>query len=387
MANQKSDKRIQQLALKWLRGELSDTEKQAFNAWYESFDDTLLESETDESPEALRDRLYQQILKKEAISAKPRIRPLTVTLRIAAAAMVLLFMGLGIYLLINNSSNKQHKTQLVHHQNDTILPGGNKAILTLADGSHVVLDTSRIGLLTQTGNIAIRKTAQGQIVYDLQQKAPHSITSETTYNSIRTPAGGEYQVVLPDGSKVWLNALSTLTFPTQFLGTERKVELSGEAYFEVEKDKEKPFSVAVNGTTVQVLGTQFNIMGYPDEKSTNVTLLGGSVRVNKATFSKLIVPGQQAKVNDQIQVLDVETDQAIAWKNGLFVFDNENIQEIMRKIARWYDVEIAYEGNITQKKFGGSISKYEQLADVLQIMEQTDVIHFKIQERRIWVMP
>jgi len=209
------------------------------------------------------------------------------------------------------------------------------------------------------------------------------------FNTISTPVGGQYTVVLPDGSKVWLNAASSLKFPTAFTGTERRVELTGEGYFEVAKNKHMPFKVNFNREEVEVLGTHFNISAYPDEAVTRTTLLEGSVRISKNNIKKILVPGQQAISSMQtggFNIAEVNTDEAIAWKNGLFLFHNENIRSIMKKIARWYNVDVNYQGSFTNQEYGGRISQSKNLSEILKNLELTGTIHFKIEGRRVTVM-
>ncbi|XHR96133.1 FecR family protein [Mucilaginibacter sp. UC70_90] len=186
---------------------------------------------------------------------------------------------------------------------------------------------------------------------------------------------------------VWLNAASSLKFPVAFTGKERNVELSGEGYFEVAKNKAMPFRVTVNHSTVEVLGTHFNIMGYADEKSTNTTLLEGSVKIISGNKQKLIVPGEQARVNGEIEVAKVNATQAVEWKNGNFNFSHENIETIMRKVARWYNVTVQYQGTITNEGFVGTVPRSENITEVLNALELTGLVHFKIIERRVIVMP
>ncbi|HWW40381.1 FecR family protein, partial [Pedobacter sp.] len=200
----------------------------------------------------------------------------------------------------------------------------------------------------------------------------------------------QYQLKLPDGTLVWLNSASSLRFPTQFAGKERSVELDGEAYFEVAKNKEMPFKVHVRAMEVRVLGTHFNVMAYDDEESISTTLLEGSVKVSNALQTAVIRPGQQASLKKSSGILGVEevnTVEAIAWKNGKFLFADEDIETIMRRISRWYNVEVEYRGNLSDKNFAGSISRYENVSEVLKMLELTGTIHFKVEGRRIIVMP
>ncbi len=386
MANRRTDLRMRELALKWIEETISEEEKEEFNRWYQSMDDpdsgNIITS--GEFPEDLRERLYQSILEREKIKQRRHPRLIKFRYYITAAAVSLIFLATGGYFYFTRPSGTIAVTVLPHKP-QVIIPGGNKAVLTLADGSQVILDTSRTGVLAIQGGSSVRKSKDGQVVYEATDKSYGE--SQVALNTITTPRGGEYQVILPDGSKVWLNAASSLTFPAFFTGKERRVELTGEAYFEVAENSKQPFRVTISSTEVEVLGTHFNIMGYPDESSVNTTLLEGSVKVRSGDKSRLIHPGQQARSGDGLEVSDVDAEQAVAWKKGYFSFNNENIQVIMRKIARWYNVDIEYRGNIAKKTFGGTISKFENVSEVLKVMELTDVIHFKIEERRVIVMP
>jgi len=269
--------------------------------------------------------------------------------------------------------------------NNDLAPGGNKAILTLSTGKQIVLTGARNGKLAQQGDADITKTADGQIVYG---KGDESAAAEVSYNTTSTPRGGQFQVVLADGTKVWLNAASSITYPTVFTGTDREVEITGEVYFEVAHNAAKPFRVKSNGQIVEVLGTHFNINAYKDEPVITTTLFEGSVKINKGTASALLKPGQQSLVtenNHAIKITDnVDLDQALAWKNGKFYFTNTDIEEVMRQVARWYDVDIEYEGKVPNIRLSGSCYRNLTASKALAILEYTG-INFKIEGRKIIV--
>lgn len=259
------------------------------------------------------------------------------------------------------------------HKTD-IQAGSNKATLTLADGSTIALDS--IGILQQGATTIRRKP--GILQYATQGKQ-----ETVSFNTLSTPRGGQCQVMLPDGSKVWLNAASRLKYPTAFIGKERIVELEGQAYFEIAKNAHQPFKVHVNGSDIQVLGTSFDVMAYRDEKTTNTTLLEGAVKV----ADKILRPGQQATVSgSDVHIREVNTDDVIAWKNGYFSFRDADLPTIMRQLSRWYDVTISYQGAIPQGTFSGEIGRTLSLEQALQILEQTRV-HFKIEGRQIIILP
>lgn len=274
-----------------------------------------------------------------------------------------------------------------------ISPGGNKATLTLSDGSIIDLDDVVEGTLASHQGVEITKTEDGQLVYKAAD-LPFGSSSET--NTISTPRGGQYQVVLPDGTKVWLNASSSLSYPVIFDAKERKVKLDGEAYFDVttiqdKTDNRVPFIIELhNQEYVEVLGTELNIQAYKEENVSKTTLIEGRVNVKANGSSVSLKPGQQAQVSQgsrAIVVSDVQTVGIAAWKNGYFHFEEESIQDIMKKIARWYDVEVVYQGEMPDDSFGGIVSRYENVSELLSILELTGKIHFNVAGRRITVMP
>lgn len=306
---------------------------------------------------------------------------------VAAAAVLIFALGL-IWVTSHNAHNAS--TEIVKNSvgvKGPVLPGNNKATLTLSDGSNIDLTDSKKGLLSKQGSVAVGKSGEGEIVYNAKEGEAKSPV--TLYNMISTPRGGQYQVVLSDGTKVWLNAASSIKFPTVFTGHERKVELTGEAYFEVAKNKDMPFKVAVDHMSVEVLGTHFNVDAYKDEEVIKTTLLEGAVKLVTGDRQAYLKPGQQATLNQQqsFNIRSVNTEEAVAWKNGYFIFNNENIQGIMRKISRWYDVEVVYKGKVDEQDFGGTVSRFDSVTDVLKSLELTGTVHFKMEGRRIIVMP
>jgi transmembrane sensor len=298
----------------------------------------------------------------------------------ASVAAVLAGLAIGGYFILRQPV---HVQQTVQNQHNDIAPGSNKAILTLANGQKIVLTGAKNGQIATQGQTVIQKTANGQVVYE-----PASLTPNTaiTYNTISTPRGGQHWVTLSDGTKVLLNAASSLTYPVAFNGKERKVTLTGEAYFEVVHNDKQPFLVETKNETVQDIGTHFNINAYADEPVVRTTLLEGSIRVAHGAQAEILKPGQESVLKaDELKVNDVDTEEAIAWKNGYFMFDSENIQPIMRMIARWYDVEVIYTGDIPTDKFGGSVSRFGNVSQVLDKLALTGRVHFKIEGRRIMV--
>ncbi|MBN8859531.1 MAG: FecR domain-containing protein [Sphingobacteriales bacterium] len=313
--------------------------------------------------------------------------------RIWAAAAIIASLSAGSYFMLNQQTNEQPIAVTKKPGSEyKLLPGTDRAVLTLANGNQIILDSAGNGALTQEGNIKIIKLDDGRLSYNSLKDKPQ----EVLYNTISTPRGGQYQIVLSDGSKVWLNAASSLRFPVSFTGDKRAVVLSGEGYFEVAHDAGKPFTVSVNGTEVHVLGTHFNINAYADEATVKTTLLEGSVKVSKGNTDKMISPGEQAVtgnndnvVDPEISIQQVDVDAVTAWKNGRFVFKGDNIQSVMRQLARWYNAEVSYEKNVTNEEFVGVInrSRYDNIADILEMMGKTGTVSFAINGRHITVMP
>jgi ferric-dicitrate binding protein FerR (iron transport regulator) len=258
-------------------------------------------------------------------------------------------------------------------------PGVYKAQLVLDDGSTITLDSAGTRKLAQQGNMQVMN-ADGQLVY----KKDATTKATALYNTLKTARGQMYPVKLSDGSAVWLNSSSSIRFPVAFTEQERRVEITGEAYFEVAHNDKKPFTVSVNGTEVQVVGTVFNINSYNDEGSMRTTLLKGAVKVKKGDQQVMIKPGEQAQVvSDNIKVnKDVNIIKEVAWKNGLFYFKNEDLKTIMRQIARWYDVDVVYEGNVSKEGISGKIYRNANLSEVLKLLNVLEV-NFKIEGKKL----
>jgi ferric-dicitrate binding protein FerR (iron transport regulator) len=271
-----------------------------------------------------------------------------------------------------------------------VMPGGNKAILTLANGSQIVLDSAVNGILTHQGNIKVIKLTNGQLVYE----NAGARADEVLYNTMSTPRGGQYSLILPDGSRVWLNAVSSIRFPTAFLGEERTVEITGEAYFEIAKDPLRPFRVLVNSglkdrrLEVAVLGTHFNINAYKDEATIKTTVLEGSVKVSHGSSHTTIEPGEQTQFDNGILqiVHDANVTETVAWKDGRFEFKDTDLKTIMRQLMRWYDVDVQYNGNISERYFTADISRNKSLSGVLKMLELSD-IDFKLEGNKLTVTP
>jgi ferric-dicitrate binding protein FerR (iron transport regulator) len=306
-------------------------------------------------------------------------------LNVAAAACLLIFISVVIYFTLRDTKNDTVTEALPQQIKNEIAAGENKAILTLSDGSTVILDDTKNGQVAQQGGTQINKLTNGKLVYNRSNGEP----AKATFNSLTTPRGGQFKLTLPDGSEAWLNAASSIKYPTAFTGSEREVDISGEVYFEIAHNASKPFKVSVNGIEVKVLGTHFNINAYNDEGSVKTTLLEGSVSLTKDGSVTTLTPGQQAQIRNgsSIKVIDnVDVNQVVAWKNGYFSFNRADVQTVMRQIARWYDVEVSYEKNIPERQFGGKIDRNSNITEVLKILEESKV-HFRIDGKKIIVSP
>jgi hypothetical protein len=301
---------------------------------------------------------------------------------VAAAVLIII---LGGYLYFFRSGNNE-PARIAHSLSpkENLAPGGNRAILTLAGGRQIILDSTQNGVLSQQGNARVVKADSGLLTYKVY-KADKAAKEEEVYNTITTPRGGQYQVILPDGTHAWLNSTSALTFPTSFSGKDRRVTLEGEGYFEVAKNDIQPFIVTAGKTEVTVLGTHFDIMAYSDERSVNTTLLEGLVKVTAAGRQQIIKPGYQARVNNATGALSsgaVEVNRVISWKNGLFDFKGADVYTIMRQVARWYDVDIEYKGDLSDIELSGMVSRRAYVPQLLKLLEATERVHFVTQGKK-----
>lgn len=273
------------------------------------------------------------------------------------------------------------------HKANPLAPGTNTAVLVLADGSTIPLDSANTGALARQGNSSITNSAQG-----LAYKADGA-ARDIVYNTVVTPRGGQYQLTLADGTRVWLNAASSIRFPTAFTGQERLVEISGEGYFQVAANAQQPFKVKVKGNPgmeVNVLGTSFNIMAYTDEQAITTTLETGAVQLVHGSSKSVLQPGFGGSLsagNDAFTIEKADLEQALAWKDGKFRFRNTSIQTIMRQMARWYNIEVAYEGDLSEIRLTGIISRRENAASLLKILSATKLVHFDINDNRVVVTP
>ncbi len=378
------------LISKYLKNELAPDEKTELNLWLKSDERNreLFDKITEEvyagtqAPTfsaAEKEKAWEQIKKNTGYhknTTRPA-RPGQSLIYIAAAASVLLVIGLAVTTYFNKKAE-----QALHVS--AILPGGDKAVLTLTNGSQVVLSDARAGEIGRQQNVEIKQTAKGWITYTAEGPAQ----TAAAFNTLTTPRGGQYAIILQDGTKVWLNAASTLKYPVVFAGNERRVELSGEAYFEVAKNAEKPFLVKTAGQTVRVLGTHFNVNSYADEKVTRTTLLEGKVTVTGNTGGQTLKlrPGEEAiTAGSKVQLAATpDIDGAMAWKEGKFLFNNTDLHTVMRMLSRWYDVDVEYQGPVAEHHYSGRISRNAPVSQVFEILK-TSGINFIINGRKIIV--
>jgi len=371
--------------MQWLLSYLENSEDTELKQLMQKHFSDDLEKSKRINPEISR-KLFKNIHDKIESGPKSNKHRVISLRKIAVAASVIGLLLISAFLLTSKIGKKETAKSERNHQRfkNDVLPGGDKATLTLADGSTIDLDDAKNGTLAQQGNSKIIKI-DGRLSYDPTNKN----SREIVYNTISTPKGGQYQLELVDGSKVWLNATSSIHFPTSFIGNERRIEITGEAYFEVAKDPNMPFIVTVNNAEVQVLGTHFNINAYNDEDDIRTTLLEGSVRFVNDGNTNILKPGQQAQLTKDGMtkvVNNVDVDGVVAWKNGMFDFENAGIETVMRQLSRWYDVEIEYKGK-TDDLFIAEMRRNIKLSDALKALELTGKVKFEIEGKKIIVLP
>lgn len=301
---------------------------------------------------------------------------------VAAAVLIMLTAGAALFI----SRTRPHSVASVaeRYRND-VQPGHNAAVLTLSGGKTVLLDNSTTKTVGRQGSTVILNDS-GRLVY----KAGTGKTPEIFYNTLTTQKGNQYHLTLPDGTKVWLNAASSITYPTSFTGKERRVAITGEAYFEVTKNQHKPFIVQQGDMSVEVLGTHFDVNGYGDEEALRTTLVEGKVKVQKGTTGSILEPGQQAVIPNGARRIYIDhnpdIDVVLAWKNGSFAFKKAGIEAIMQQVQRWYDVDVVYQANI-RTHFVADIPRNAPLSQLLQLLEATDQVHFRIVGKKVFVLP
>lgn len=401
MDNYEEAYKISELIFKHLKGELSGAESEALSKWIQA-------SEANE-------QLFYTLLSEEGIlkglstfnNVKDRAQAWEEISRkrdnassfafiykryFPYAAALIMAVGLGYFFLARKPQVEAVQTA----STEELLPGRDQAILVLDDGKQIDLDQATMGEIARDGYAVISKSSEGEIAYNLSTETGKQV-ADIKFNTISTPKGGQYKLRLPDGTRVWLNAETSIRFPTQFSSGERKVELSGEAFFDVVhiKDRVRSFKVFSGNQVIEVLGTEFNVNGYADEKNITTTLLNGKVKVNlrgegaqsRATGEVTLAPGQRALVErttDKIAVSQANLQESIAWKNGQFSFRDTDLQTIMRQVARWYDVEVEYKGEVKNDRFRGDISRDQPASHVFEILKASGV-NIKIEGRKVIV--
>lgn len=340
--------------------------------------------------DAVSKRMYERLLRDIRVQdeqvndddkhSAPVRRLLKAKWHWAAAAVLLLAAGI-YYMQVGVLKPQLPAAQPVVELRDIEPPQLSQAMITLASGQKIALQNADEGTLAEQGNVQVVKLANGEIVY---QPSPVSKAGSVAYNTLSNPRGSRViRMTLSDGSGIWLNAGSSVTYPVMFTGSERKVSVTGEVYFEVAHHGTMPFIVNKGETNITVLGTRFNVNAYDDEKDIKVTLLEGSVKVDMPGAERLLKPGQQARINHNLQVIDnANLEEVMAWKNGLFIFDNADIHTIMRIVARWYDLEVIYEGKMSGDRFQGKISMDTRLSELLEVLELNKV-EYSIENKTI----
>jgi transmembrane sensor len=399
--------RIILLIIRYLNNELDETGLAELEQWMDESEHNRRAVEeflTDEQLRkgignlyALKERIWRRLdesIPDDQVSGY-NIKPAGISRlwrRYAAAAAVLVLLAGSGYLLFDRGAavHAPHppvagaRYRPLKHD---VAPGGNNAVLILAGGSSIFLDSVKSGNLARLGNTNVVKLDNGELAYHPSDKGQSGPEGD---NILRTPRGGQYRLVLPDGTRVWLNAASSIQFPTVFRGNERTVTVTGEAYFEVAKEVSHPFIVNINDRMkVEVLGTRFNVNAYTDEQSVNTTLLAGSVRVINGSKTVLLTPDQESEIHNDGKsevINNADIEAIVAWKNGQFQFESDGITSVMRQLARWYDVDVVYSGDIPEGTFSGEVSRNTNLSNVLKILELSG-LHFKIEDNKVTVLP
>lgn len=362
--------RARKLIERYHKGLANAEEKAWIENWY------LDESRKQEFPDEgsnflyLKDEIWSNTLERSGLAIKPTSKRLTMWTRIAAAAVIFIALGTALYFF--TGGDRQQPNDLTVAAD--VSPGRNKAILTLANGKKIVLNDVAKGEISKQSGISVSKSDDGELIYTVIDEEK---SAESTINTIATPKGGQYTVILSDGTRVMLNSASSLSFPSSFKSKDRRVELNGEAYFEVAGNKLRPFRVVSGMQTVEVLGTHFNVNAYADEQTIRTTLLEGAVKVFTPKGSALIEPGEQVVANrltmNAMVKRDVNTAKEISWINGVFSFEGDDLKSVMRQIARWYDVDVVYAGPLNDDKYFGEISRNSRLSEVFKILEFNNV--------------
>lgn len=378
---------IRELLQRYQTGNCTASEIKLIENWYQQLIDTgewqWEEGERDAMQATLERRIMKEVLAKRERTKSP-VFQLKGWYWWAAASVILLLGTFRYFRIFKNPSPPEHIAKVV--PSDIKAPQVNRAMITLSKGQKIFLDSAGSGALAVQGNMKLVKLPDGKIVYE---NIPGEIDSAIQYNTLTNPRGSKMvNIVLADGSKIWLDAGSALTYPVAFIGNNRRVSIKGEAYFEVAHDASKPFIVNNSSMNIQVLGTHFNVNTFEDDdQNVKVTLLEGLIKINSGTATRLLKPGQQALVNKEIKILDeVDLEAEMAWKNGYFYFDNASLYSVLKQISRWYNIDIIYEGSNHPRKFAGGMQRDLNLSEILKILEKNKV-QFKIAANKLIVLP
>lgn len=368
--------KLNQLIGSYLDGTCSDKERKTVEDHFLQYVTKEEDNPTQEQLDRSFHRVYENV-RPVVNRGRPKMVKTLMRRLLPYAAAVILLIGIGMHFFLNNNQNAP-KISPTASRSEQILPGGNRATLLLDGGKAIDLDHEQEGIVMQDGNI---------LYTDGSHLAVGNSDIASKQYTVLTPKGGTYQLRLPDGTNIWLNADSRISYTADLAKTKtREVQLEGEAYFEVAKDAHRPFVVTTAREQVTVLGTQFNVNSYRDETTGRTTLVEGSVRINGNTVLK---PGQQAIVDQdgRLHLTKVNTGKVAAWKNGKFVFESEALESVMKKIGRWYDVEPIYKGTVSDRTFSGTLSRFEDIHKLLDKIMYTSDVRFNLEGRRLIVMP
>ncbi|SHM77875.1 FecR family protein [Mucilaginibacter sp. OK098] len=374
---------LKALLERYRNGSSTPEDKAFLESWYLTHNQSAPYVMPDDDRNEDVDRIWAMIQKNQSSKKKNNL-----SYSLAIAASILIFVAIGGYFLVRSKS-KVPTNIIVKNE---IAPGKNDATLTLGNGKKISLTNTVNGVIMQQSGIKVIKSKNGQLIYKVLNAVEFTADNKKNinWNTITTPMGGQWQIILPDNSKVWLNSASSLKYPEHFEGNTRNVELKGEAYFEVFHNEKMPFHVKCDRQDVEVLGTHFNISAYSDDANIKTTLLEGSVKVSQPdkNITKLLKPGQEAVLSDiGINVTNVDADDAIAWKDGIFLFNDDHLDEIMKKISRWYNVDVEFKDEVLKKEmFSGTVSRFAQVSQVLRKLEALGGVSFRMEPHKIIVM-
>lgn len=375
---------LQELLNKYYAGTITDEERILLEQWYTRWNPEQ-QAVSPEEIDQLKADVWQSLNVNERPTATKWLWP-----KIALAASVILCLTAGIYNYLSESKAQQQPLNAKARKTD-IAPGGNKAVLVLNNGVKIDLNNQTNGTVAKQGNVKIVKTANGRLAY-----APDDTdASAVVYNTLSTPRGGKYDLTLADGTRVWLNSASSITYPTAFKGNERTVNITGEVYFEIAHNPKQPFRVNFKGHSIEDIGTEFNINAYDDEPVVKTTLVTGSIKLSRNSKSVTLRPGQQSITslsNTDIAVQEADINEAIAWKNGLFKFKKAKIEDVMRQLSRWYNVDVAYPYGIPKTVFSGEMIKDANASQILDMLTYFKVNYEIVQqnngpEKKIIIKP